>query len=89
MSILISESTHEQLELLVYIGLSNIDALSAARVVPIIVIGLEDRGVVSPGRRVDMVVAEGGILQDTMATRRIQTVWIRRVEVERWDDTEI
>ncbi|KAH7231803.1 uncharacterized protein BKA55DRAFT_523991 [Fusarium redolens] len=89
MSILISESTHEQLELLVYIGLSNIDALSAARVVPIIVIGLEDRGVVSPGRRVDMVVAEGGILQDIMATRRIQTVWIRRVEVERWDDTEI
>ncbi|KIL83631.1 hypothetical protein FAVG1_13152 [Fusarium avenaceum] len=81
----IGESLHEEIELLVRAGLSNLDALRAATVVPAMVFGMEDRGEISLGRRADMVLMEGDPLQDITATRRIRKVWIGGVEIDGWD----
>jgi len=51
MSILVRDSSYKELELLAYVGLSDIDVLRAAGVIPIMVLSLEDRAVVSSGRR--------------------------------------
>ncbi|KAM5354935.1 hypothetical protein ACJ41O_001581 [Fusarium nematophilum] len=83
--IAIGESLHEEMELLVRAGLSNLDALRAATVVPTMVFGMEDRGEISLGRRADMVLVEGDPLQDITATRRIRKVWIGGVEIDGWD----
>ncbi|KAI8710715.1 Amidohydro-rel domain-containing protein [Fusarium sp. LHS14.1] len=81
----IGESLHEEMELLVHAGLSNLDALRAATVVPTMVFGLRDRGEISLGQRADMVLVEGDPLQDITTTRRIRKVWIGGVEMDGWD----
>ncbi|KAF5708460.1 hydrolase [Fusarium mundagurra] len=55
----IGESLHEEMELLVRAGLSNLDALRAATIVPTMVFGMGDRGEISLGQRADMVLVEG------------------------------
>ena len=84
----IGESLHEELELLVRAGLSNLDALRAATVVPTTVFSLGDRGVLLPGRRADMMLIEGDPLLDIAATRRIRKVWIGGVEMEGYRDRQ-
>ncbi|KAK2684657.1 hypothetical protein QWA68_017034, partial [Fusarium oxysporum] len=81
----IGESLHEEMELLVRAGLSNLDALRAATIIPTMVFGMGDRGEISLGRRADMVLVEGDPLQDITATRKIRKVWIGGVEIDRWD----
>ncbi|CVL13260.1 uncharacterized protein FPRN_15206 [Fusarium proliferatum] len=81
----IGESLHEEMELLVHAGLSNLDALRAATTVPTTVFRMEDRGEISLGRRADMVLVEGDPLQDITATRKIRKVWIGGVEIDGWD----
>jgi imidazolonepropionase-like amidohydrolase len=81
----IGESLHEEMELLVRAGLSNLDALRAATIIPAMVFGMGDRGEISLGRRADMVLVEGDPLQDITATRRIRKVWIGGVEMDGWD----
>jgi imidazolonepropionase-like amidohydrolase len=83
--IAIGESLHEEMELLVHAGLSNLDALRAATIVPAMVFGMEDRGEISLGRRADMILVEGDPLQDITVTRRIRKVWIGGVEIDRCD----
>ena len=74
------DSMHTELELLVEAGLSNVEALRAATVVPAQVWGLWDRGVVEVGRRADLILIDGDPLVDIKATRKIQKIWIRGVE---------
>ncbi|KAM5528763.1 amidohydrolase [Fusarium oxysporum f. sp. phaseoli] len=81
----IGESLHEEMELLVRAGLSNLDALRAATIVPTMVFRMGDRGEISLGRRADMVLVEGDPLQDITATRKIRKVWIGGVEIDGWD----
>jgi imidazolonepropionase-like amidohydrolase len=69
------ESLHRELELLVDAGLSTVDALRAATVVPAEYFGLHDRGVIEPGRRADLVLIDGDPVQDIKATRTIRRTW--------------
>lgn len=82
MPIPLGESLHDEIELLVRAGMSNIDALRAATVVPTQVFGLSDRGSLRRGMRADMILLEGNPLEDIRATRRIRKIWLRGVEVE-------
>ena len=69
------DSLHHELELLVDAGLTRVDALRAATVLPARYFGLADRGVVEPGRRADLVLLDADPLQDIRATRSIRRVW--------------
>ncbi|MET7422038.1 amidohydrolase family protein [Dactylosporangium sp. NPDC005555] len=74
------DSLHHELELLVDAGLSTIDALRAATVLPAEHFGLTDRGVIAPGRRADLVLVDGDPLQDIRAARSISRVWCGGIE---------
>ena len=74
------DSLHHELELLVDAGLSTIDALRAATVLPAEHFGLTDRGVVAPGRRADLVLVDGDPLHDIRAVRSTSRVWCGGIE---------
>ncbi|KAA2253843.1 amidohydrolase family protein [Solihabitans fulvus] len=74
------ESLHHELELLVAAGLSTLDALRAATVLPARHFGLDDRGAIEPGLRADLVLVDGDPLADIRATRAVRTVWCGGVE---------
>jgi imidazolonepropionase-like amidohydrolase len=74
------ESLHDELELLIDAGLSNVEALRAATVLPAKFFGLRDRGVIEPGRRADLVLIDGDPVADISATRLIRRVWCAGVE---------
>ncbi len=74
------ESLHEELELLIEAGLSTVEALRAATVLPAQYFGLHDRGVIEPGRRADLVLIDGDPIADIRATRQIRRVWCAGVE---------
>lgn len=73
-------SLHHELELLVEAGLSTVDALRAATVLPARHFGLTDRGAVAPGMRADLVLLAGDPLADIRATRTVQRVWCAGAE---------
>ncbi|MFD1047820.1 amidohydrolase family protein, partial [Kibdelosporangium lantanae] len=77
------DSLHTELELLVDIGMSPVEALRAATSVPAGVFGLTDRGAVEPGLRADLVLVDGDPLADIRSTRAITRVWCAGVEVQR------
>ncbi len=77
------ESLHQELELLVDAGLSPVDALRAATSMPAQYFGLNDRGVIAPGRRADLVLLEGDPLADIAATRNIRRIWCAGIEPAR------
>jgi imidazolonepropionase-like amidohydrolase len=74
------ESLHDELELLIDAGLSNVEALRAATVLPARFFGLCDRGVIEPGRRADLVLIDGDPVADIRATRQIRRVWCAGTE---------
>ena len=74
------ESLHEELELLIEAGLSSVEALRAATVLPAHYFGLHDRGVIEAGRRADLVLIDGDPTADIRATRLIRRVWCAGVE---------
>ncbi|MCJ1461247.1 hypothetical protein MMC28_011629 [Mycoblastus sanguinarius] len=69
------KSLHEELERLVDAGLSTVDALRAATVLPAEYFGLRDRGKIEPGYRANLVLIGGDPLSDIRATRLIRRVW--------------
>jgi imidazolonepropionase-like amidohydrolase len=74
------ESLHDELELLIDAGLSTVEALRAATVLPAQHFGLRDRGVIELGRRADLVLIDGDPVADIRATRQIRQVWCAGVE---------
>jgi imidazolonepropionase-like amidohydrolase len=74
------DSMHHELELLVDAGLSTVDALRAATVLPAEHFGLIDRGAVAPGRRADLVLVDGDPLHDIRAVRSITRLWCGGIE---------
>jgi imidazolonepropionase-like amidohydrolase len=74
------ESLHDELELLIDAGLSTVEALRAATVLPAQHFRLHDRGVIEPGRRADLVLIDGDPIADIRATRQIRRVWCAGVE---------
>lgn len=75
------ESFHDELRLLVEAGLTPVEALRSATVVPAEVFGFTDRGVIAAGRRADLLLIEGDPTQNIAATRAIRGVWVAGVKV--------
>lgn len=67
-------SLHEELELLVAAGLSNVEALRAATELPAQHFGLLDRGRIAPGLRADLVLVRADPTLDVRATGDIERV---------------
>jgi imidazolonepropionase-like amidohydrolase len=76
-------SIHRELELLVRSGLTPQEALAAATSVPANTFHLDDRGVIAPGKRADLLLVKGNPTQDIAATRDIVSVWKLGVEDDR------
>lgn len=75
------ESLHRELALLVEAGLTPLEALRSATVLPARHFGLPDRGAVEPGLRADLVLLDGDPLTDITATRRVARIWCAGVEI--------
>ncbi|KAM0462117.1 hypothetical protein ACHAO4_001311 [Trichoderma viride] len=73
-------SLHDELENLVDAGLTPLEALRAATVVPARVYGLHDRGVIVEGARADLVLIKGDPTVNISTTRNVQRVWIGGVQ---------
>ncbi|HVV10638.1 amidohydrolase family protein [Amycolatopsis sp.] len=69
------ESLHREFELLARAGLSPVEILRAATVLPARAFGLPDRGAVEPGLRADLVLVDGDPTADLTATRAIRAIW--------------
>ncbi|MCJ1292322.1 hypothetical protein MMC34_003872 [Xylographa carneopallida] len=78
-SVQYGESLHHELQLLVGAGLTNVEALRAATVLPAKLLGLDDRGEIKVGKRADLVLLEQDPLENIGATRSIVRVWCRGV----------
>jgi imidazolonepropionase-like amidohydrolase len=76
------DSMHHEMELLAGAGLSNVDVLRAATVLPAVHFGLDDRGVVEKGKRADLVLLRDDPTVDIRATRSVWRVWCGGVEIE-------
>ncbi len=67
---------HRELEALVGLGLTPLEALTAATATPADLLGWDDMGWVAAGYRADLVVLDGHPEEDISATRRILQVWL-------------
>ncbi|KAJ5585631.1 hypothetical protein VI817_009022 [Penicillium citrinum] len=74
------ESLHEELQLLVEAGLSNLDALRAATIISAEHFNLLDRGTIADGKRADLVLLRDDPTKDIRATRNIERVWCEGIE---------
>ncbi|KAI4150272.1 MAG: hypothetical protein LQ340_004182 [Diploschistes diacapsis] len=74
-------SFHRELELLVEAGLTTLETLRAATSLPAKHFNLNDRGVVAPGYRADLVLLVENPLEDIKASKTIEKVWIEGIEV--------
>jgi imidazolonepropionase-like amidohydrolase len=76
------DSLHTELELLVEAGLSTVEVLQAATVLPARIFGLSDRGKIAPGKRADLLLISEDPLKEIKATRSVKRVWCAGIEVE-------
>lgn len=81
------DSMHREMELLVEAGLSTVDVLRSATILPAVHFGMEDRGVIEPGKRADLVLLHDNPIENIKATRRVSRVWCSGIEVEGVDNT--
>ncbi len=75
------EAFHDELGLLVEAGLTPVEVLRSATVVPAEFFGFTDRGVIAAGRRADLLLIDGDPTQDIAATRAVRGVWVAGVKV--------
>ena len=76
-------SIHRELELLVRSGLTPLEALASATSVPATIFHLDDRGMIAPGKRADLLLVRGDPTRDIIATRDIVSVWKLGAEDDR------
>lgn len=76
-------SLHDELELLVAVGLSPMEAIASATGRAAQQMGLTDVGAVAPGMRADLVLLSGNPAEDITHTRDIEGVWVNGVELDR------
>lgn len=74
-------SEHHELELLVSAGFTPEQALESATSVNASILGLQDRGVVAPGMKADLLVLNGDPLKDIRNTQKIHSVWLEGQQV--------
>jgi hypothetical protein len=69
------ESLHTEMALLVRAGLTPAQALEAATSAPAAAYGLDDRGLIAPGKRADLMLLAADPTRDIAATRNIAAIW--------------
>jgi imidazolonepropionase-like amidohydrolase len=74
---------HRELEILVRLGMSPMQALVAATGAAAAALNQSDLGVLEPGRRASFVVLTADPLADIRNTRRIESVYPNEREVDR------
>lgn len=74
-------SFHDELANLVEIGLTPVEALRSATLLPARHWMLRDRGVIAPGLRADLLLVNGDPTKDISATKNIEQVWIAGVAI--------
>jgi len=74
-------SFHDELELMVEAGLTPVEALRSATTLAARTFELDDRGVIEPGRRADLVLVDDDPTTEITATRGIGAVWIAGEQV--------
>jgi len=68
-------SLHHELELLVWAGLTPLEALRSATSLPAKIFKIKDRGIIKPGAIADLILVDGNPIEDIKATRKIISVW--------------
>lgn len=71
---------HGELQNLVAAGFSPLEAIRAATVLPALHYRLEDRGVIAPGRRADLVLLNSDPLLNISNSLDIERVWVAGME---------
>jgi imidazolonepropionase-like amidohydrolase len=74
---------HTEIENMVAAGMKPADVLVAATRTSAEILGLDDLGMVAPGKSADFVVLEANPLDDITNTRRIAAVYLRGRQVDR------
>jgi imidazolonepropionase-like amidohydrolase len=74
---------HRELEALVQGGMPTHQAIAVATSLPAQILGLDDRGSITVGKRADLLVLDGDPLQDITNTRKISDVVIGGVRIDR------
>jgi imidazolonepropionase-like amidohydrolase len=75
------ESLHQEFGLMAQAGMSPVEILRSATVVAARVFGLDDRGVIKPGKRADLLLVDGDPTTDISATHAIRAVWCAGTEI--------
>jgi imidazolonepropionase-like amidohydrolase len=86
-AVVFGSSLHDELENLVAAGLSPVEALNSATVLPAKYFGLTDRGTIKEGMRADLLLVDGDPTTDITATRRITKVWVNGIEFDSSNST--
>jgi imidazolonepropionase-like amidohydrolase len=76
-------STHIEMESMVKAGLTPTEVLTAATRDSARFLGLDQLGIVAPGKNADFLVLDGNPLDDITNTRRISRVYLRGKEIDR------
>jgi len=74
---------HTELENMVAAGMTPAQVLVAATRTSSEILGLDDLGMVAPGKSADFVVLDANPLDDITNTRKISRVYLRGKEVDR------
>ena len=74
---------HRELEIMVRAGLTPIEAITAATNGSAELAGLTDLGALTPGKSADFLVLDANPLDDIRNTRRIATVYLKGMKVDR------
>ncbi|KAI1211181.1 uncharacterized protein F4807DRAFT_419294 [Annulohypoxylon truncatum] len=73
-------SLHQEMANLVDFGMTPLEALRAATIVPATVHRLKDRGAIKPGLRADLILLNSNPLENITNTRDIARVWAGGIE---------
>ena len=72
---LVGYGLHREIELYVEAGMTPLEAIQSATIVPARAMGLDrDSGTVEVGKRADLILVDGDPLQDIKALRRVTRV---------------
>jgi imidazolonepropionase-like amidohydrolase len=74
---------HRELEAMVEAGMSPLQAIKAATLLPAEMLGLHDRGSLTPGKRADFIVLDADPLEAIANTLKISAVYIAGAAIDR------
>ncbi|KAH8889245.1 hypothetical protein GQ53DRAFT_748343 [Thozetella sp. PMI_491] len=79
-NVLFGSSMHDELQNYVDAGMTPVDALNSATIVPAKYFGLSDRGAIKEGMRADLLLVDGDPTAEIGVTRNIAGVWVGGIQ---------